>query len=690
MQGEAQLATFVALITLALGANVVFRREREGLHRRFAWFAFAVGVREGLAGLFALRPSPSARQVGGAATVAVAFFAMRFFQAFVRIEERPRTLIGRSAPLFALPVLAVLASPVGGGIPGDLAVAGFVLVSFTTTLLLLERVRRSTRSRREAERIRFLTFTGAVAGILTLADYVPGAEYFGADALAPVFLLIFLYMLAQAVLRERVLDLYDLLGRAAVLASLALVLAFVMVMLLRVTGTSAFAPAFVASLTVLLVLEPLRDAVEAWLHRLFFVDRRELERTLAEARARIAASIDPASAARIALDALEAAGRVTHAAVYFVDADRRGFALAHAAFGSAPPRLDVVALHPLLARLEGEDVVLLESLERELDRHRRKGRDREAESAFEVKSRLEGLDASVALAIRATGGEVVGILLARDERVRDAFAQDELPLLTSLSATLGEAFSRSVEHLAAKDRDRLVALGEMAAGLAHEIRNPLGAIKGTAQLLGDGGEEKELLSILVEEVDRLNRVVGGFLDYARPTTTAPGSCSPGATVERTIQLLKAEPLAQGPSLELEVEPGLPEVRIDAEKLRQVVINLCRNALEALDGTGRLRITVRAAAAPAGREGSFVEIVVVDDGPGIDADLLPRLFVPFVTTKQRGTGLGLATSQRLVAEAGGLINVKSEKGRGAVFTVRLPVARSAQGGTEIESGSTRTR
>jgi len=682
MDSRVQIAVFAALISVALAAQVYFRKDRERLHRAFAAFALAVAGLQTTTVLTRLSPSPDRDRFRSIATIAVAWLAMQFFRAFVREPVGRSHLLARGATIAALLVLVVLASPFHGHVATVFLVAAFVLLSFYTTLASLHRHRLATRSRRDAERVRFLTITGGIAGLLTLADYLPPFGDVDIGSTASVFLIVFLYMLSQAVVRERMLDLYDLAGRAAVLTTLALFLAATLFLLGRITGARSFAHAFVAALVVLLLLEPLRAGVERWTRQLFFFDRYELELALTVARARIATEIDPGSIATTAADALEGTGRVTHAAVYFVESDGRSLALASHVGPQPPSRLEPLALRPLLDRLARDGSVVLESLERELERLRRRGDDRDAETVFEIVQHLGALHASVVIALRSDENDTVGLLTIHDERMRDAFAHDEISLLVGLGLALGAAFGRSVQYRSAKERDRLVALGEMSAGLAHEIRNPLGAIKATAQLLTDtrtSAVDGEFLDIIVDEVDRLNRVVEAFLDYARPSHSEPSSCDPVSTIERTVQLLAAEPLAAGPTLALEVERDVPEVSMDAERLRQVVWNLARNALEALAGKGALRIRVGRADAHAfdSQRGDVVEIAIEDDGPGIDESVRPHLFVPFVTSKAKGTGLGLAMSHRLVASAGGRIDVRSERGRGTTFTIRLPIAGVAR-------------
>jgi signal transduction histidine kinase len=230
-----------------------------------------------------------------------------------------------------------------------------------------------------------------------------------------------------------------------------------------------------------------------------------------------------------------------------------------------------------------------------------------------------------------------------------------------------------------KERDRLAALGAMAAGLAHEVKNPLGAIKGAAQLLAEAQPRKsdeEFVGIILEEVDRLDRVVSSILDYARPRSTEVDPIDVNGAVRRTLQILAPSHDDDQVAITLELSENLPQVRIDAEQLRQVVMNLVTNAVQAMGGSGRVSIATayrRTARAtwPVTLANGAVEIRVADTGPGISTKVLKNLFIPFFTTKAKGTGLGLAISQRIVQNAGGTIDVQTTAGVGTTFIVVLP-------------------
>jgi two-component system, NtrC family, sensor histidine kinase HydH len=364
-------------------------------------------------------------------------------------------------------------------------------------------------------------------------------------------------------------------------------------------------------------------------------------------------------------------------AIFLADPDRHGFQLAGHLGPEPPARVEMAPAGPLLDRMAKDHAVVLETLERELGELRDSGSDREAETLFEVAKTLEALHATLCIPIASDTHGLYGFVALRDERVRDAFAPDEVQLLLGLVAQVAISLESSSLYQEMKERDRLLLLGEMAAGLAHEIRNPLGAIKAAAQYLAEPGHEAEgggaeFLDIIVEETDRLDRVVGSFLDFARPAKGEVAAADIEKAVQRTMQLLGPEIEAAGCRWSLVKGPDLPPVRIDVEELRQVLINLVKNAVQAMARGGEVRVELAKKARSGGSDPnlSWVQLRVADTGPGIPKEMLPKIFLPFVTTKEGGTGLGLAISQRIVNAAGGRIEARSTE-RGTTFVVQLP-------------------
>lgn len=246
-----------------------------------------------------------------------------------------------------------------------------------------------------------------------------------------------------------------------------------------------------------------------------------------------------------------------------------------------------------------------------------------------------------------------------------------------------------------RQSERLAAVGEMSANMAHEIRNPLAAISGSVQLLRAGvpggevdPERDQLMRIVVRETDRLSGLIQDFLQYARPR---PPSCEPillGDLIEDVGRLIESS-LPETVHLRLEPGSGICALA-DPGQLKQVLWNLCLNAAQAMPEGGELRVEVRAVdgeppqgAASARRNGTeegareengasrWVELVVADTGVGIPFEVQEHIFEPFFTTKKEGSGLGLPTVHRIVESHGGMLQVESEEGRGTTFRICLP-------------------
>lgn len=669
-----QTSLIAAVVSAALAASVLLRSRKRRDQRLFGLFGLNMGLWYLTTFLAMVATAPLWSRLNLAFGVLLPLSALEFFRAFVAEESRPMRRLHLAAWACAGLILVATVTPFYDHIIVRTAIFAYVVVFFFAALAMLFGRARQVTSRFERGRLFFLATVGSLAGFFALFEYLP---YLGVD-LPPVgtlLTLLFLYMLSQSVVRYRLIDLYELAGRLAVLTTLSFALASILWILVRFAGGQYFLHAVVASLVVLVLFDPIRTKVSERLAQLLFRERYDLERAVHALRAQVAHVLEVDDLTRVLIDGLEQSRRVTHAAIYLADGERRAYHLV-GHVGPAPiERLEIAPARPLLDRLARDESVVLETVERQLEEHRGHGEDREAETLYEVSQSLEAMNANLCLAIRSESGDLYGVLALRDERMRDAYSPEEIQLLAGVAAQAAIALENSRLYQRLKERDRLAALGEMAAGLAHEIRNPLGAIKASAQYLTESDADEgdsEFLDIIVDEVDRLNRVVGSFLDYARPARGDPSPTDVNAAVERTVLLVRPECQAAGVEVELCLGEELPRVSIDVEQMRQVLLNLVNNAVQAMEGRDRKRITVATARVKGdARVRAGATVSVEDTGSGIPADVLPNLFVPFVTTKLRGTGLGLAISQRIVNAAGGRIEVRTREGTGTTVVVQLP-------------------
>lgn len=228
----------------------------------------------------------------------------------------------------------------------------------------------------------------------------------------------------------------------------------------------------------------------------------------------------------------------------------------------------------------------------------------------------------------------------------------------------------------ARRAERLAALGQLSAGLAHEIRNPLGVIKGSAEMLSrklssEPALASELAGYISSEVNRLNALVARFLAFARPSRLDLRPVEVPAAVDRALESVRAQFPNAPVAVDRKFASDLPPIQADEQLCEQVFLNLALNAYQAmLPAGGRLSVTAVAAAAD-GQPG--VEIAFADTGPGVPVELREQIFNPFVTSKPDGVGLGLAIVARIVADHRGAIRLETECGQGACFRVFLPVA-----------------
>jgi hypothetical protein len=247
---------------------------------------------------------------------------------------------------------------------------------------------------------------------------------------------------------------------------------------------------------------------------------------------------------------------------------------------------------------------------------------------------------------------------------------------------LGRNFNRMVEQLRESREEierlhrtqmsraeHLSTLGELATGLAHEIRNPLAGIAGVIEIVGrDLPSTSPARSVVKDvhlEIAQINRILTDLLETARPRPPEMRASDLNATVEHAVMLARQQVLSKPIKIELEKSPALQVVEHDSDQIHQVLLNLLLNAVQAIEGPGLVKVEILS-------QGDCAAISVTDTGRGIPPEHLPNIFRPFYTTKGNGTGLGLSLARRIVEEHRGRIEVTSEVGKGTMFRVLLPL------------------
>jgi signal transduction histidine kinase len=331
---------------------------------------------------------------------------------------------------------------------------------------------------------------------------------------------------------------------------------------------------------------------------------------------------------------------------------------------------------PLIQRLTGsQEGVVKEELEMAQDKV----------SGLEVAEKMGELGAEISVPI-ISKEKLIGILNLGHKREKEIYSSEDLELLSTLAnqaaialenARLYENLKQSQDTL--RRADRLSSLGLLTAGLAHEIRNPLVAIRTFTQLLPERYNDAEFREgfqgLALKEVDRICGLINDLLSFARPSRPNVAEENMNDVVDGIARILETEAKEKGVEITRDFGLNLPRVWIDREQMKQVFMNLILNAIQAMRGGGSIFISTRLVSREeAGHSGQFVQVEVRDTGVGIPAENLDHIFDPFFTSKDEGSGLGLSISHQIVQEHGGYVTVESKVGVGTTFFINLPTGK----------------
>ena len=702
---NAVIYVLVAALAAVLAGRATYRGGgRDPLRRTFAVLCALTALTYTSFSLYLFPALSAARFPFAVAGAFLPVATLQFMESFfARQGEQPTRLLRQlwvATPIVAIGYLAsdlvFFRDQVAPGVL-ELALGLLVYAGFGVTIYSLWRRHEASDYRVEKARIRYLLgFMAAAVGfsglegadrILTMAPDAAALPLVERSVelqgnLPPIgalFAGLFLFFLYQVLSMERLLDLTEIFSRivSVALTAVALVLITGLAVLWFAAASNTVQTLFhlfVASVLFLLAYDPVRHRIQDYVDRWFNVRGHQLATALDELDLALPKIITLDDLSHTLLERLHSSGRVPALSLYLYEPERNQVRLVgRKASGDHRP-MPTVSLHPFAEGFEaGVPAYIREDLER---RKAITTSDRSEEFAIRLRI-MEGLDADVVVPMR-TGELVLGWLALRDEEWSDGFSQEEI---TRMVRTMSKA-AVVVENIkgfeAAKERSRLATLGTMSAGLAHEIRNPLAGIKGAAQYLQtlDGTDEAaEFLEVITTETDRLNTVVSTFLDYARHFELHREPTDLSALVEQVLKLVNVQGVPAGVSLTSELGDDLVDLPVDGDKVRQVVLNLVQNALQALgEGGGHVHVSTARGYLSRGKgvDTRAVLISVADDGPGISPDVQDNLFIPFFTTKHGGTGLGLPICERIVKAHGGELSVESTPGAGATFIVRLPV------------------
>ncbi len=696
----ALLYLIVGVLSIVLGVRGWLPDQRDTSRIAFFGLSVTVGVAYAAFGLSLLPGLAGLRLLYMAMGMCVPPFALwtvdRIF------AGKPHRLVGVLFVTTAIlmPVLvgihAAFSQDVPRSSPAEVAAGLFTFGSFALVIIRLWRAHEDAELSVEKTRLRYLIAITLGAVVFALLEQLARNIAAPVDmagipatsrgvvlqgALPPFSALltgIALYFMYQALVFYRLLDLNEVFSRLIALVTSAALLVIVDGVTVMWIGTFTDYPLhgtfqiFLASLLFLAGYDGVRDSIQWASHRLFNRRGQQLQEALDTLANELPTTVSVRSLADTLLGRLHSTGRVPIASLYLWDRTLDAFAcVSHRGESDSPP-MAAVAAGPFSEGFDQNTPVYL----RGVMQHRR------VNPLHDRLALMDAMHADVILPMRARSGLVLGWLALRPEAWSDGFSSDEVQRLREMLTVASTVLTNIRGFQALEAQQRLAALGAMAAGLAHEIRNPLAGIKGAAQFLqADAldGDSADMLSVIVDETNRLDVVVRQFLDYARPDTLQLTSDHINALATHIVALVAAQGLPDIITLVEDLAPDLPASRMDRDRLTQVLLNLARNALQAMPKGGILTIRTRK------RSESVIEIAILDTGAGIAPENKRKLFDPFFTTKRDGTGLGLAICERIVRAHGGNIDVTSSVGRGSVFAVRIPV-RATDDITDVQEAS----
>jgi signal transduction histidine kinase len=538
-------------------------------------------------------------------------------------------------------------------------------------------------------------FVGAFVILITctmdhiafMGDVVP--------SLGNVFLCLYLFFISEAVTQQRLLNFTGLLNRVLVLVFLSLCLTVIYTLLVAWIQNSPglfILNTFLASFIILMLIDPIKKLTNFGVRQLFYRQQLKLEEKVDDYQMQLTGILEPHGLSQLTLNMLDTTLQVESATVFILRSDGAKFRRIRGLRDDDLDAREILATHPLVEffirmKRRGETPAILDTyLENEIDR----SVSQTLKQSYEmILLGLRGMRSNLLMPFM-TDQTVLGFVAVRAPVPPEPWGGNwgVLSVIYPFFLQAARTLKNMDIYVRLREKDRLAALGEMSAGLAHEIRNPLAAIKGATQLLEGNRALKEspYTQVIIEEVGRLNKVVTQFLDYARSAVPEMTEFNLGQIIERTIDLSKTAPTAGVDVLSVPPEDGydsLPKVFCNPEQIKQVLVNLVQNATRAVamrleqdkinkDPTpepGRVVITAKKSSDYKGK--SELLLIVEDNGVGIPKESIDKIFIPFYTTNPSGTGLGLSICARIIEAHGGRIDVASEEGRLTRFTIHLP-------------------
>jgi len=507
--------------------------------------------------------------------------------------------------------------------------------------------------------------------VFDVIDFPPIGNY---------FITLYLFILSYAIIKHRLMDINIVLKKGTTYILLLLLL-FIPSFLLILLGQKIFFGKIHYLFTVMMfsvlflaaiLFHRIKPGTEKAVEHLLFRDRYDYRETLGKFSKAMVSILDLHSLSKRIIETITQTMGVEKASFFLLN-DEKGtydlFESKNVKLTSPPPLLSKGSPLPHYLQRMGE-IIVREEL----------AKGANIQELKDVIQQMALVEAEVSIPL-ISKKELIGILNLSHKFNKGVYYHEDIELLTTLAnqtaiaienARLYEDLRRSKSYI--RRADRLASLGTLTAGLAHEIRNPLVAIKTLTQLLPERLEDEEFrnhfLNIAAGEVDRISNLVNELLDFARPSNPKLEFEDVNTIIDGMILLVTTESKKKNIQIAKQYTPDLPSVKVDREQIKQVFLNILLNAIEATPDRGEITVKTRSFLKPGGEP--HVQVEIKDTGCGIPKEHLEEIFNPFFTTKTSGSGLGLSISNQIVQDHKGYIDVGSRVNQGTSFFVNLPV------------------
>ncbi|NLC56274.1 MAG: hypothetical protein GX774_05500 [Armatimonadetes bacterium] len=564
-----------------------------------------------------------------------------------------------------------------------------ILWGLTDVGLRFGRLRGMSRGQME-----YLLVGLALTGLLNVPSNMVAPLLGMSDAvwMGPCFSLVFLGFITHAIIRHRLMGIQFFVAGWSVNLLAVVITTAAFFLVLHFLGYLGHSVSGGAALAVALLFQPLRTLLHRAVAHYFYRPEYDYQTTVRDASRALAATLDLGSAVDHLLGIVSRTLQVEHALVLVSDPAAGSYRMCAWRTAWVGPEeishetIGIPSDSPLVTRLEAtRDVIVREELEY----------SSEGDAVAELIAQMAHFRADVAVPL-FSGNLLRAILLVGPKVSGDYFTVQDIDLLSTLGAEAAGAVANAQLHQDAIQAERLATLGGLAAGIAHEVKNPLVAVRTFAELLPEKYEDPEFREgfsvLVVREVDRIDRLIGQLLSYARPAPPRLEILNLNTVVEDTLRLLNYEFERHAIRVEMLLAPDLPPVRADVQQMQQVVLNIALNASQVMPDGGLLRVTTRGVGGRAEDRGvpyllqaeRMAEIELANTGPRIPEANLERIFEPFYTTRSEGTGLGLSICKQIVTGHHGQIHAAVTDDGLMAFIVGLPAAAPQAEATPSET------